>query len=77
MRVFNPKRLQDARKEYRHSQSSLAGEVELSRNAIAQYESGDCVPGSNVLVRLSEVLRKPLEYFFDEVDQSTAQKAAS
>lgn len=71
--VFSPKRLLDARKALRHSQGSLANEIGASRNAIALYESGENVPGANVLAALACALGKPFDHFFEPADQSTIQ----
>lgn len=77
MPKFDPDRLRIAREQSRRSQSSLAVETDLTRGAIALYESGKNVPSANVLARLARVLEKPFDYFFiDDVQNSVQVRQA-
>lgn len=60
------RRLQQARAmrgmSLRALETAMAGFV--SHNALAKYERGDMLPGSDVLIALSEALAQPADFFF-------------
>jgi Zn-dependent peptidase ImmA (M78 family)/DNA-binding XRE family transcriptional regulator len=47
---------------------ALAGKVGVSAMAISKYENGKDIPGSGVLIRLSEALGVNEDYFFRTID---------
>ncbi|MCX6691025.1 MAG: XRE family transcriptional regulator, partial [Methanoregula sp.] len=47
---------------------ALAGKVGVSAMAISKYENGKDIPGSGVLIRLSEALGVNVDYFFRTID---------
>lgn len=59
-------RLRQARTMKRFSLRELAEVMggKVSHNALARYERGEMMPGSNVLVALSEALAQPADFFF-------------
>ena len=57
-------RLRAARVRAQMSQRALAEKVGISHTAISKYERGLDVPGSEVLIRLAQVLGVKVEYFF-------------
>lgn len=74
--VFSSRQLQSARDNARHSQQSLADKVGVSRNSIALYESGESVPGANILALIARELGQPCEFFFVDIDQNNGQVTA-
>ncbi len=60
------RRLQQARAmrclSLRALETAMKGFV--SHNALAKYERGDMLPGSDVLIALSEALAQPVDFFF-------------
>ncbi len=60
-------RIKMARMSAGLSQRSLAKEVGLSAMAISKYETGDIVPRSGFLLKLSTVLNVHPEYFFRSI----------
>lgn len=63
--VFS-RRLQQARAMHCLSLRALEsamGNV-VSHNALAKYERGEMLPGSEVLIALSDALRQPVDFFF-------------
>lgn len=76
------RRLQQARTmrclSLRGLESAIGGTV--SHNALAKYERGDMLPGSDVLIALSDALLQPVDFFFRpfkvEVSQVRFRKKA-
>ncbi len=59
-------RLKAARKAMGYSMEKLAREVGISKQMISKYEKGKSLPGSGLLIKLSEVLGVSPGYFFEE-----------
>jgi len=57
-------RIKSARKAQGLSLRALADRIGLSHNAIAKYEKNDVVPGSGILLNLSDELCVPVDFFF-------------
>jgi len=49
------------RKEADMTQSSLAEQLNLSRQSISQYENGDCFPDVTILIKISEMFKITLD----------------
>ena len=58
-------RIAKARKAKKLSQSALAKKVDLSRSAVAQWESGHCSPSPSALVMLSRALGVTVDALLD------------
>ncbi len=63
------KKLKEARIERGFSQRSLGLSIGLSDKTISSYESSRSYPSLDVLKKLSEVLRKPFDYFLSLEDK--------
>ncbi|MEC1178630.1 XRE family transcriptional regulator [Metasolibacillus meyeri] len=61
---FNPARLKEARLLRGYSITDLAAELDISRQAISQFELGDSVPKLETILNLMSVLNFPRSYFF-------------
>lgn len=57
-------RLKAAREMKGLSLRDVANNVGLSHNAVSKYEKAELMPNSSVLIRFSQVLDKPVDYFF-------------
>jgi len=57
------KKLKKARRERGMSQRSLGLALGLSDKTISSYESSRSYPNLEVLGKIAEILKKPLEYF--------------
>ncbi len=57
-------RIKQARKLNQLSLRDLADRVQVSPMAISKYERDQDIPGSGVLLRLSEALNVPVDFFF-------------
>ncbi len=60
---FNKHQLQSARKAKAWTMTRLADEVNLTRQAISQYEKGDANPSPEKLRDIASKLEQPLQYF--------------
>ncbi len=58
------RRIKQARKASNLSLRKLAGEIGVSAMAISKYERDQDVPGSGVLMRLSQALKVKVDFFF-------------
>lgn len=56
-------KIRDAREEQGISQKDLGMALGLSDKAISAYEASRTIPPLETLIRISEELNKPLEYF--------------
>jgi len=63
------KKICDARNELDITQVELAEMIGSAHSTIANWETGRFIPEINSLKKLSEVLKKPLEYFFEETEK--------
>lgn len=62
-RRLNPKKLQRARKAKALTQTDLAKEVGLTRQAVSAYEQGAKVPEADKLIEIAKILEQPISYF--------------
>lgn len=63
--TFSPSRLQDALGSRRDEW--LAGQLDVSLQTVRNWKNGVNTPNSNMIPRLSAVLDKPLDYFYEQV----------
>ena len=63
---FNGQRLKNARLYRGKTLDELAKEINVTKQAISQYENSDTIPESSKLFSLINVLKFPREYFFQE-----------
>lgn len=61
---FNPARLREARLLRGYTLTELAAELNISRQAISQFELGDSIPKLETILNLMSVLNFPRSYFF-------------
>ena len=61
---FNPARLKEARLLRGYSITELAAELNISRQAISQFELGESIPKLETLLNIMKVLQFPRTYFF-------------
>lgn len=62
-----PQRIAEARSALQLSRTDVARSLGVSGTAIGHYENGDRRPDMNTLLRLAEVLKQPVSFFFREV----------
>ena len=60
------KRLKKARQEKGYTQRDVGLLTGLSDKSISAYEKGKVVPPLEVLVKIAEVLEKPVSFFLEE-----------
>lgn len=60
------KRIKALREEYNLTQEQLAKELNVSRNAISNYENGIRNPDLNLIIKLCEIFNISLSSFFQE-----------
>lgn len=58
-----PSRLQDARRALRLTQTDLAEQVGVTRQAVSAYERGDKAPEAETFQKISEALGQPAAFF--------------
>ena len=63
---FNGNRLKTARQYRGKSLSDLAKDVEVTKQAISQYENGECMPDDKIFFRIINVLNFPWNYFYEK-----------
>ena len=56
-----------ARVEADLTQTELARKIHAKQKSISRYETGDSVPSVEILVKLANVLKKPTNYFLEEL----------
>ncbi len=61
-----PKRIKQARISRGYSMGELAELIDVTRQAISQYELGKTIPSTSVVVRLSDILKYPTSFFYKE-----------
>ena len=61
-------RLKEGRVFRKMTQNELARELDVSKQAVSQYETGVNLPKIEVMEKIYEVLDLPCEYFMKEVD---------
>lgn len=68
-------RLRMARKERGYSQESLAEKLEVSRQSITKWETGNAFPELQKLLQLSVILDKDLDWMmWDEISQLSSDR---
>jgi transcriptional regulator with XRE-family HTH domain len=72
-----PARLRRAREERGLSQTAFAGELDVSRTAIQNWESGADLPALSRFARISEVTGKPESWFFVEEEPAEVTGAVA
>jgi len=66
---FEPKRLQQARSLRRMSLADVGEEVEVSRQALSQFERGDRTPSPETLEKIASALAFPIEFFWKGIGE--------
>jgi len=61
--ILQPRRIKEGRLFRDLSQQELADELDVTKQAISQYENGVLTPKAETLYKLAEVLEFPLAYF--------------
>ncbi len=61
---FNGARLTEARKSKALSATDLGSMIDISSTSLSKYENGHTVPRHEAVLRMSEVLNFPVDYFF-------------
>jgi len=61
------------RKEADMTQSSLAEQLNLSRQSISQYENGDCMPDVTILLKISEIFKISLDDLIKSGEPTTIE----
>lgn len=63
---FNGARLKSARKYRGKTIIELANDIDVSKQAVSQYENGTSAPVFEVLMKIIKALKFPREYFYEE-----------
>lgn len=63
---FKPERLKEARELRGYTMTLLAEVVDVSRQAISQFESGITTPSTANIIKIANFLKMPLEYFYTD-----------
>lgn len=63
---FNPKRLKEARLVRGFTISELAPLINVSKQAVSQFELGESIPKSETMMNIINTLRFPKSFFFRE-----------
>ena len=64
--TFNPKRLKEARLVRGYSIKELADEINVSRQAVSQYEMGESTPKQETMMRIINTLKFPKNFFSND-----------
>jgi Zn-dependent peptidase ImmA (M78 family)/transcriptional regulator with XRE-family HTH domain len=75
-RLLIPSKLRDARKVARLSQSDLAEQIGVSRQAVSAYERGDKSPEPVTFQKIAEVLGQPVGFFTNKDRESFGNPSA-
>lgn len=62
-----PNRIKQARVSRGYSMGELAELIDVTRQAISQYELGKTLPSSSVVVKLSNILKYPTSFFYKAI----------
>ncbi len=60
------KKIKLARIELDLNQTDLAEKIGAKQKSISRYETGLSMPSIETLVKISKVLKKPVDYFLEE-----------
>lgn len=71
-----PSRIRDARISREMSMTDLAELLDLSKQAISQYELGTYTPTPAVLMKISQTLNYPIDYFYKDLPINNASTSA-
>ncbi|MBO4289551.1 MAG: helix-turn-helix transcriptional regulator [Lachnospiraceae bacterium] len=63
--MFTPERLKELRQQKRVTQSCVAADLNLTREAYCQYESGRRRPGLETLIQLCKTLPASSDFLLD------------
>lgn len=65
-RKIVPSRLQEARKAMAYTQTEVAAQIDLTRQAVSAFEQGAKNPDPTTLHKIAQVLGKPVAFFLSE-----------
>ena len=71
-----PSRIKQARVSRGYSMGELAELIDVTRQAISQYEMGKAWPSVSVVVRLSDILKYPVRFFYKEIPTKDNESSA-
>lgn len=60
------KKIKMARTEMDLNQTQLADKIGAKQKSISRYETGLAMPSVETLIKITTILKKPVEYFFEE-----------
>lgn len=69
-----PQRLADARIALQLSRADVARALEVTGTTIGHYESGDRRPDMNTLLKIAQILRQPVSFFFKDTNINLNKK---
>ncbi len=73
MKIFSPEKLDKLMSDPLMKQSGVAKAVGISSAGLSRIRSGHKNPSVNTLARIAYVLKKPIEYFFEEEGNAKQQ----
>lgn len=62
-------KVKDLRKKHKITQAKLAHELNISRSAVAMYETGKCDPSNEILIELSRFFDVSTDYLLCQSDK--------
>lgn len=71
-RIFNGKRLKEARLFNQYTITALSKELDVSKQMVSKYENLNSQPSKETLFRISNLLKFPTEFFMTEDNSSIA-----
>lgn len=71
---ITPQRVADARIALQLSRAEVARELDVTGTTIGYYESGDRKPDMATLLRLSQILKQPVSFFFKKMTANSERK---
>jgi len=66
--MFNGAKLNDTRMVYGFSRKQLAEKLQISEQAIGQYENGIIQPRLDIIMKLNDIFGVSRKYFFTAVN---------
>ena len=67
----------ELRKEKHYTQQFLANQLGVKQSTIAMWETGKSVPSTNILLRLSDILKVSVVDLYNSFDKVKEQKKNS
>lgn len=64
---LNPNKIKEARMARGMSLAELSKKVGVSSQAISQYEKGETIPNSNIMIKIVDVLDFPVSFFSNNI----------